>query len=314
MIPSAVPARAECPAEEFERILASVTHCGRWGADDFRGTLNLISPASVAAAAALVRTGHTISLAHDLDTSPGVDNPRPAEHRMTAFALDQSGEPRVNTDYVGTDFHGKSVTHLDALSHCVFRGRIFNGAGPAQTISSAGASVASVLDAADGIVGRGVLVDVPGSRGIAWLEPGRSITADDLRATLDSQGEQLQAGDLVFVRTGARRRRAAHGPWDQHRLSAGLHPNAMELFHETDVALLGSDADSDARPSTVPSIESPIHAVALTAMGMPLVDNAALEDLATACAHDHRHAFLCVIAPLRIPGGTGSPINPIAML
>jgi hypothetical protein len=129
----------------------------------------------------------------------------------------------------------------------------------------------------------------------------------------DQRGIELRPGDIVMVRTGARRRREQLGPWDPHNFSAGLHPGAVPFLHDHDVAVLGADGDSDAQPSPVEGIQSPIHALVLTAMGMPLIDNMNLEDLSRTCAELRRWEFLCTIAPLRIPGGTGSPLNPIAV-
>lgn len=298
----------------FDALFARVSNWGRWGADDQSGTLNLLDDASRAAAMSVVRSGRTVSLSHDLDTVAGPDNGRPALHYMTQQADVALGEPRVNTDFVGVDFHGKSVTHVDALCHCSFRGRLYNGVDSRGSVGSLGGSVGTVKQLHDGVVGRGVLIDLPRAGGLDWLEPGTAAGPGDLTTALESQGTVRRSGDVVIVRTGHRRRRSELGAWDPSNHSAGLAPDSMEWLHATDVCVLGGDGDSDSRPSAVEGVESPIHALALAAMGLPLIDNMNLEDLADACAAAGRWEFLFVMAPLRIPGGTGSPVNPLAIL
>lgn len=302
----------ETPA--FEALFARVSNWGRWGADDQRGTLNLLDDDTRRTATASVRSGEIVSLSHDLDTHSGPDNGRPALHYMTQQADVGDGEPRVNTDFVGVDFHGKSVTHVDALCHCSFRGQLYNGVGSAETVDSRGGHFGTVDQLREGVVGRGVLVDLPRAAGVRWLEPGNASGPGDLVAALEAQGTERRPGDIVLVRTGHRRRRTEVGAWDPSNLSAGLAPESMEWLHATGAAVLGSDGDSDCRPSPVEFVDSPIHALALTAMGLPLIDNVNLEDLAHACAAAGRWEFLFVMAPLRIPGGTGSPVNPLAIL
>lgn len=297
----------------FDEIVDRVSTWGRWGADDQRGTLNLVTEQVVVYAATLARVGRSVSLGHDLDLDTGPDNARPADHRMTGYAADGTTQPSVNTDYVGTDFHGKSVTHLDALCHCVFRGRLYNGHPAAEHVGEAGADLGTIAEMAQGVVTRGVLVDVPRSRRLPWLEPGSAVGADELESVLDEQGVSLRPGDAVLVRTGARARKDALGAWDPSNFSAGIAPETTLVLSRAGTALLGSDGDSDVRPSPVDGIFSPIHALALNAMGMPLIDNMFLEDLAVACADLDRWEFLFIMAPLRIPGGTGSPVNPLAV-
>ncbi|GAA1136154.1 cyclase family protein [Nocardioides aquiterrae] len=301
-------------ATTFDALFERVSNWGRWGANDQRGTLNLLDDGRRLEATAAARSGQVVSLAHDLDTVSGPDNGRPALHYMTQQADVGGGEPRVNTDFVGFDFHGKSVTHLDALCHCSFRGRLYNGVGSADSVDSRGGHFGTVDQLRDGVVARGVLIDLPRAAGVGWLEPGTAAGPDDLVAALAAQGTERRPGDVVLVRTGHRRRRAELGAWDPSNLSAGLAPEAMAWLHATDTVVLGSDGDSDARPSGVDGVESPIHALALTAMGMPLIDNLNLEDAAVACSAAGRWDFLFVLAPLRIPGGTGSPVNPLAIL
>jgi kynurenine formamidase len=299
--------------EEFDRLYEEVKSWKRWGVDDERGSLNNANAERVVHAARLVRSGRTVSLARTLDTTPGPDNQKPALHYMTQLGDTEISEPRVNMDFIGTDFHGKSVTHIDALCHCNFRGQLYNGVSATDAISSKGASFGSVMALRDGIVSRGVLMDVPRAQGKEWLEAGTAVTPDDLEAVESAEEVRVGAGDIVLLRSGHLRRQAQMGVWDPRNLSAGLHPFAMRWLADRGIAVLGADGDSDARPSPVQDVESPIHALALAGMGLNLIDNMNLEDIAMACSEEHRWEFLCVIAPLRVLGGTGSPVNPIAI-
>jgi kynurenine formamidase len=121
-------------------------------------------------------------------------------------------------------------------------------------------------------------------------------------------------GDLLFVRTGHRRRRRELGPWDAARARAGLHPAALEFVAERKVAVLASDSNSDSAPSVAEAVELPVHALAINALGLHLLDYLQFEDLVPLCEMAGRWSFFCVIAPLRLLHGTGSPVNPIAVV
>lgn len=297
---------------QFDEMVRKVSNWGRWGPDDERGTLNLIEPRHVVAAAGLVRSGRAVSMALDWNTVVGPDNPRPALHYMTQLGDRDPGEPQTNADFVGSDYHGKACSHIDALCHCDLRGKLYNGI-PQSSVGSRGGTKGTIMTAGNGIVSRGVLIDVPRYRKVDWLEPGTAVERTELEKIEVAQKVRVGAGDIVLLRSGHLRRRRMLGAWDPHFLSAGLHPSAIAWLHDRDAAVLGADGDSDARPSPVEGMLSPIHALVLNAMGMLLLDNLQLEDVADACAGEGRWEFLCVVTPLRIPGGTGSPINPIAI-
>jgi kynurenine formamidase len=238
-------------------------------------------------------------------------------HHMTLLPdqhLGDSGDMRFSGDFVGVEFHGESVSHIDALCHVVFAGRAYNGVAADDAVSSAGAADLTIDGARDGIVGRGVLVDIPRHRGVQWVEPGESVGRDEIEAALEGQHVELRRGDIVFFRTGHSRRRQEEGPWDAANLKAGLHVTAMPLFHDAKVAAMAFDGDGDTIPSPCPEIAYPIHAIGISAIGLHFLDNLSLDDLARACDEEGRFEFFCVIAPLRLAAGTGSPVNPIAIL
>jgi len=216
-------------------------------------------------------------------------------------------------DQLVMNVHGDVDSHIDALCHVSYDGTLYNGVRPG-VVTSQGASELSIEDVRNGIVGRGVLLDIPRLRGVRWLEPGDSVTAAELAAAETAQQVRAGPGDVLFVRVGHRRRRGELGPWDVAKSRAGLHPDAMEYLAERQIAALGSDSNSDTAPSVVEGVAFPVHVLAIQALGLHLLDYLQFEDLLPACEAAGRWAFLCAVAPLRLPGGTGSPVNPIAIL
>lgn len=296
----------------FDRLRASVP----WGPDDRRGALNYITPDVVVAAASEVTIGRNVSLAASIRYARLADNPEPARHQMTATAGsdgddDQSGL-EFAMDRMTMNVHGNADSHLDALCHVAFDGHFYNGVS-VGTVTDDGAGALSVEAASDGIVSRGVLLDVPRTRGIPWVEPGDSVTPGDLLATESEEGLSVQPGDIVLVRVGHRRRRAELGPWDAAGSRAGLDPLAVELLGGRGTAVLGSDGNNDTAPSPTP-VAFPTHVLAVNALGIHLMDYLQLDELAALCQAGRRWTFLCTIAPLRLSKGTGSPVNPIAVL
>ncbi|WP_370071401.1 cyclase family protein [Streptacidiphilus sp. MAP5-3] len=280
-----------------------------------RGALDIITPERVRAAAAEVRTGRTVTLAAPVETDPGPDNPQPAGHRFTSPPEDQAAPVGLHfaTDHFSMNVHGDADSHLDALCHVVYDGTLYGGV-PADTLKPTGATALSVEIAHDGIVGRGVLLDIPRLRGVPWLEPGDHVTYGDLVAAETAQRVRVGEGDLLFVRVGHRRRRTESGPWDSATARAGLHPTAMEFLAERRVAVLGSDSNNDTARSSTDGVDFPVHVLGIHALGVHLLDYLQFEDLLTVCEQEDRWSFLCVVAPLRLPGATGSPVNPIAIL
>jgi kynurenine formamidase len=302
-------------ADDFAALFAAVSTWGRWGEADERGALHSLTPACVVAAAQLVRDGITVGMSFPLNTSVSIHNPRPATHQMTALPNDagDGGSLRFAMDYVGVDYHSDTHTHIDALCHVTFDGLLYNG-HPSERVTSAGAAVESIEALSDGLVGRGVLLDIPRLRGVPWLEPGEYIFGDELEAAERAQGVTVGQGDILLIRTGHARRLAEYGPWETAGAKAGLHPTAMPLLAERRVAALGSDGNNDTAPSTTEGVRFPIHVLAINAMGVHLLDYLQLEDLCRTCEAQRRWEFLFVSAPLRIAGGTGSPVNPIAIM
>ena len=277
-----------------------------------RGGLERVTGERVVAAAREVQCGRSVSFGVAVETRAGPDSPEPASHRMTAAPQGTHGLAFAR-DRFAMNVHGDVDSHLDALCHVVFDGELYGGV-PASTVTPDGAGALSLDLVRDGIVGRGVLLDVPRLRGVRWLEPGEQVSAEDLAAAEAAQRTEVGPGDLLFVRVGHRLRRRTLGPWDVTRGRAGLHPTAMEFLAERGVAVLGSDGNSDAAPSAVAEVGFPVHVLAVNAMGLHLLDWLDFEELVPVCEEQGRWHFLCVVAPLRLPAATGSPVNPIAVL
>jgi kynurenine formamidase len=233
-----------------------------------------------------------------------VDNANPYEITMNG----------IGTDRIAVNYHGIAHTHLDSLAHINFNGVFYNGYTPdPATVAKERHAKNSIHNVKNGIFTRGVLIDIPRLKGVPYLEPGTPIYVEDLEAWEKKAGVRVGPGDALFVRTGVWARRKAEGPWLRGRApggkSAGLDPSVIPWLKQRDIAILGSDHPQYVSPSNLPAA---VHDFALVYLGIHLFDNCDLEALADAAAAKKRWDFLLTAAPLPIPGGTGSPANPIA--
>ncbi len=291
---------------DIDHMMKELSNWGRWGKDDQRGTVNLITPAVRKQAAALVKDGVSVSLARDTDLHKAIDNASPYVIKMSPPA-----DGQFNMDEQTVSFHGQAHTHFDALSHVFRDGLMYNGF-PESKIKPNGAEALAVTAYPEGILTRGVLVDIAWLRGVSWLEPSAVIYPADFDAWEKKTGVHIQSGDAVFVRTGRWAYRAAKGPWDIGQHSAGLYATCARWLKQRDVAVLGSDASHDALPSGVDGADFPVHQLLIVAVGMPLFDQCDLEAVAKAAVARNRWTFLFTAAPVRASGSTGGPANPIA--
>jgi kynurenine formamidase len=314
MLTSAVNNK-EKSLKEFDRLFVSLKNWGKWGSEDEQGTLNYITADKVQAAAALVKSGRSVSMEIPINTIAGPDNPNPALYYVNTTHDIGSGNIRFATDFLGMQFHGDCHTHIDALCHIAYKGQLYNGR-PANLVTSRGAIGLDITAYAHGIVGKGVLIDIPRLFGVKWLEPGDAVTRDEIEAAEKAEGVRLGEGDIMVFRTGHHRRRLELGAWNcgyDGEGRAGLDPNSLTLLHERKVAAFLPDGDGETVPSPIKEIQYPIHPLQITAMGMACTDSLQFEDLVKVCEEEKRWEFMVVIAPLRLPKGTGSPINPIAI-
>ena len=312
----------ETPSEaEVLRYFDTCSNWGRWGPDDELGTLNYITAAHRRAAAQTVREGVSVSCARLIPTTRVEDDfHSPPLHFMTASGDAWAGKTtpadalQSAGDFVGLAFHGFAVTHLDSLCHIFRDGQMYNGRSSDLVSTAAGATVLSVDTVRDGIVGRGVLLDIPLLKGKDWLDPGEGVFPEDLEAAEELGGVTVGTGDILLCRFGTMAQRNAEGPSKEvFSRRPGLHASCAPWLHERQVAALGSDTAQDLFPSGYAALRAPLHQVGIVSMGLSLIDNCDLEGLSATCQRLGRWEFLLSIGALRVENGTGSPVNPIAL-
>ncbi|HEV8676796.1 MAG TPA: cyclase family protein [Methylomirabilota bacterium] len=298
-----VPERPEVLGYLHER-----RNWGRWGRDDQLGALNLITPEKRVAAARLVRTGRSLSLSREFPTMPSPGNPQPAQHWMRIVPRGRGG---FAADFYGVFYHGWASTHVDALCHTWDEAGMWNGRDPAREITFDGATFGAVHHWKEGILTRGVLLDVPRHRGEPYVRQEHPVHGWELEEIAKAHDLRLEPGDAVCVYSGREAWQAAHpdhpyGPEPR----PGLHASCLPFLRDHDVAVLAWDM-MDLTPNGY-DLPWSVHG-AIFAYGVALIDNALLEPLAETCAAERRYEFLLVLAPLRVVGGTGSPANPLAV-
>lgn len=306
--------------EELAAFLEERPNHHRWGPDDQRGALNLITTERILAAVATVQLGETISMARPIAVKPARNNPKPAHHYMMDWIRESDPRAGSLTDYIGMAYHGQAYTHLDALCHQWDKGGMWGGVDPREQIRLDGARWGGIEHWSTGVIGRGVLLDVAAHRGVPHVTVDEPVHGSELEDIARSQGVDLHPGDIVAVHCGREDfDRTQPLPWgtklgpdremDDRR--PGLHASCLWFFRDNDVAGLAWDM-LDHKPYGY-ALPFTVHG-AIFSLGMALFDNAMLEDIAMRCGQIGRYEFLFVSSPLIVIGGTGSPINPIAIL
>ena len=206
---------------DIAKMMTTLSNWGRWGKDDQRGTLNLITPAVRKQALALVREGTAVSLAHTIDKTPAPDSPQPIGQKMT---LDAGGHAM---DLYTIWYHGSVITHIDSLCHYSFENKLYNGFDRSKIADGPGCPQNGVEQQKDGIMTRGILVDLPLLKKVPYLPEGTPVTAADLDAWEKFANVKIRAGDAVFLRTGRWAQRAEKGAWNVARSAAGWHASVM---------------------------------------------------------------------------------------
>ena len=283
---------------EVEAMLAAVSNWGRWGKDDQLGTLNLITPEKRRQAAALVVEGVSISMAHDLIKEP-FDGSKPFEHDITVNNQEVGGAG----DRYSIEYHGFAHTHMDALNHIFWKRKLYNGFDIDSI--AAGRSKASIHVVRHGILTRAILMDMPALLGVRYLR-------GDQAAWEESAGVRVGSGDAILINTGRWTRREKEGPWEIMQNSAGLHVSCLQWLRDRDVAIVGSDLALDVMPSGSKKYELPVHLGVVVQLGSCILDCLDFSEVAKECRQRNRWEFMLTVAPLRVQGGTGSPVNPLA--
>jgi len=297
---------------EVENYFARLNNWGRWGDDDQRGTLNLITPEKQATAVALARSGRVVSLARDLTPQPTLDY-----HMLHPV---RRGRSQAAVDYVGMVYHGVTVTHMDALCHVEYQGKLYNGRSFEDNVRFGGAKWGALDVWFDGVVTRGVLLDVAAGRTEGYVKIGKPVTPPELDAAAARAGVTVEPGDVVVIRSGREAYEAARtnvassvSPQSLSNIDSrpGLHISCLEWLREHDVAGVTWDM-LDEYPVGYDGIDFGVH-LGIPLLGLCLIDNAYPERLVAACAAEKRCEFLFVAMPLRIAGSTGSPCQPVAI-
>ena len=301
--------------EEVLGYVKSLSNWGRWGPDDELGTLNLITPEKRAQAAGLVKEGISVTCSRPIvpEIAPDVTSIPPLHYMIRTGESAPSSGAGASADFIGLSCHGFTVTHVDSLCHMFWDGKMYNGK-PASMVNTTQKATAGHIDnAREGVVTRGVLLDIARLKGKDWLEPGEAVFPEDLEAAEAAQGVRVEEGDALLLRLGWYERRMELGsPTSMQR--PGLHAATLPWMHQRGVSITAADASHDVDPSGYPEIGLPLHAIGIPTMGLWLIDAANFQDLTQVCARLNRWEFMFVMAPLRFQNATGSPINPRAVL
>jgi kynurenine formamidase len=283
--------------QQFDEWMTKLSNWGRWGKDDERGTLNLITPEKRRQAGMLVKAGTTVSLSRPIARTKPTKTPQPRPVNqggaLTSLFL-------IEGDYLferqEIEYHGGTLSHFDALCHVSYNGKLYNGFNFKDVVTTDGGCTKLTVNAAqDGIVTRGILLDIPGTR----------VMRSDVEAWEKKTGLKISSGDALLLRT----RRP--GTTEPAFFAAGYEPSLIPLLKERDIALLGSDVPQEG--GTIPGVAIPIHTFTIVALGMNLLDNLALDELAATADKLKRWEFMLVVEPLRVQNGAGSAVNPVAV-
>jgi len=281
--------------EQFARWMTELSNWGRWGKDDELGALNLITSAKRRQAAALVKTGTIVSLSRDIPRQKGGNSPQTRPINTGGALVNLF---LIQGDYLferqEIEYHGGTLSHFDALCHVAYKGRNYNGFVFKDIVTKDGCSKLAVTNAKDGIVTRGILMDLPETQ----------VKPEDVAAWEKRTGLRVSSGDALLLRT---RRPGGGTP----RVRGGYDPALMPFLKERDIALLGADIAQEG--GRIPGVSLPMHFFTLVALGVNLLDNLALDELADTANRLKRWEFLLVIEPLRIQNGAGGAVNPVAV-
>jgi kynurenine formamidase len=305
---TATEGRAPRNPAEYDEMFNRIKNWGRWGPDDQRGAANLITDAKRKQAVALVKLGTSVSLSHNYLKDQAPDNPSPFEHVMNRG---------LQSDTYKVSYHGYAHSHMDGLCHMLYQDKTYNGYPRAAALTENGCTKLGIENLKNGVITRGVLIDIPRLKGVSYLEPGTPVYIEDIEAWEKKAGVKVGPGDAVLLYTGRWARREKLGPWALMTNAAGFHSSVAPWVKARDVAFIGSDAVLDVYPERVQDANgrdqaNAFHILMIAALGVDIFDNLDLEALDQTAARLNRWEFMLTVAPLVVTGGTGSPANPIA--
>jgi kynurenine formamidase len=304
---------------DLEQLAARVSNWGRWGRDDQRGTLNLITSDAVRRGVAAARQGRTFSLAIPFDqTGPqwGVHMPERTNPELRTHTVNVAftGDTRdFTTSDDSFNMGSQAATHWDAISHVGYDGKLYNDT-PADVVRAEGGAVRLGIEHFGPVVTRGVLFDIARLHGVDHFDDNYAITGDDLEAAAIAGGVVVEPGDALLVRTGQMHFLRAGDKVRYSHPSPGLSTLSIGWLRDHDVAAVATDTMTfEVYPCEDPNVFMPVHMIQLRDMGLVQGQNWHLDDLATDCAADGRHDFLLVAPPLPLTGAVGAPVVPVAI-
>lgn len=298
-------------------LAARVSNWGRWGADDRRGTLNLIDTAAVQRGIDAARQGVVFSLAYPFDEDgpqlgyiPGRVNP---QRTMIAINTSLTGDPGdfTNSDDAVT-MGVQASTHLDSLAHVGYDGLLYNGV-PMSTVDETGAHELGI-DRVGAVATRGILLDIARLHGVEYFDEAYAIGAEDLDAAARNAGVSVQPGDAILVRTGHQHWLAVGDKVHYSHPTPGLGQRSIEWIRDHDVSIVATDTIVfECYPPEDPAALLPVHMINIRDIGLTQGQNFVLDALAAHCAADGQYDFLLSTTPLPFTRGIGGPVAPTAI-
>lgn len=299
----------------YDKLFEKVSNNGKWGNKDKKGTVNYIDENKILNALKLPKKGISVSLSFNITQDSSEINHSDfdtiTKYNHQASSTEFRGYYWASDNY-SLSYHGYTVSHMDGLAHLAQDGKLYNDYD-ASKITPQGFEELGIEAFGDGIISKGILIDIPLLYGKEYLDAGTKVTISDILKFEEKYNVKIEKGDVVLVRTGRWSEKSIKGDLDYSKVSAGIDYKIASLLDERQVSVLGSDGTNDAQPSGIPEEGSPVHKLALVSMGMPLLDNLNLEHISKEAKQQKKWEFFISIQPLRFKGGTGSPVNAIAI-
>lgn len=308
----------------IDEAAKKLSNWGRWGDEDQIGTLNHTTPEDIVAAGRLIRRGQVFAMGLPLDSQGpqsglfgGRWNPI---HTMLATGtdavagrFDTTNKLRFADDAINMPV--QAATHWDSLGHIFLDDKMYGGRD-ARRVDGGGVHELGIEHTRARMVGRGVLLDVARHKGVESLDDGYGISNDELDATARAQGVEIGKGDFVIVRTGQMERCQKAKSWGSFAGgdAPGVRFENCYWCQDKQIAAICSDTwGVEVRPNETTEVQQPWHWVVIPALGLTMGEMFVLGELAADCAADKVYDFFFCGPPLVITGGTGSPINPLAI-
>lgn len=280
----------------------------KWGAADQRGAGNHMKPETVLRAVRLIRTGEVFELGRPLKTDMPFSTGRRFEMEVKRTNMNAGSNRRGSNEEIVFTELGQVGTQFDGFTHQTIGDSLYNCVKVADVATRSGFTKLGI-EHVGSLVTRGVLIDVAALKGVDMLPDTYPITVDDLQKALARQKLALQAGDAVIVHTGWGRL------WDTDgarylKTNPGLTTAATEWLAKQDPMLIGTDnGPVGVTPDPDPQLSNPVHQITLVVNGIHLLENLKLDELAGKQIYE----FALIVQPLKIQGGTGSTVAPIAV-